>query len=479
MGSEKNIDKLFSQKLKYFGKNPPESVWTSIQEEIAAGRRRKFSTLFFRIAAGLALLLGLGIGGSSLLHDKLLKKNTIAIESEDTSRKLEDQKLEARKEEDWKLEARKEEGRKLEGRKLEGRKLEGRKLEGRKEEPQRLAVKKFEDQKLEGNNSMDQQKKQGRVRVTEGLARIPIQIQLVHSQDRIPIPENAQLSWHQILQAYSEVPEQEPLDKNNPSWSLAAVMAPVYSYRDISDKDVANIKYFNSAEKGKMNFSGGLQFGMEAGSRLSFQTGLVYSRIGIGVNNIYSYDMNLGLASNSIPNNGKEKTYTVSNSIGSIMEKTSNNILVSTSNQQSDNLSGANGSIRELMYNASNVPVDLGSSIDQYFHMLELPFMVKYKLVDREVDFNLLGGFSTNFLLGNETFIKSEQNSTYLGETKDVRSFSTTGNIGFGMGYEFIKSLTFTCEPQLKYYLNSINKEEFITARPYTIGIFMGVKYIF
>jgi hypothetical protein len=78
---------------------------------------------------------------------------------------------------------------------------------------------------------------------------------------------------------YEEVPVKD-------KFSLSASMSPLYSYRDIDGG--GNSDNFNSAENGKVSYSGGLQFGVRQNKKLSFQTGVFYSRLGLGIDNIYA-----------------------------------------------------------------------------------------------------------------------------------------------------------------------------------------------
>jgi hypothetical protein len=91
---------------------------------------------------------------------------------------------------------------------------------------------------------------------------------------------------------------------------------------------------------------------------------------------------------------------------------------------------------------------------------------------------NLLGGLSTNILVGNHASLTMSDKTSDIGSSQNIRSFNYMGNVGLGFDYNLGKNLLFTVEPQFKYFLNSINQGNLISNRPYMLGMFTGVKFI-
>jgi hypothetical protein len=59
-GLSNNIDRLFRDKMLDFSQNPPEEVWSMIEQDLAKNRKGVIIPFYFKIAAGIVLLLGLG-----------------------------------------------------------------------------------------------------------------------------------------------------------------------------------------------------------------------------------------------------------------------------------------------------------------------------------------------------------------------------------------------------------------------------------
>ena len=80
---------------------------------------------------------------------------------------------------------------------------------------------------------------------------------------------------------------------------------------------------------------------------------------------------------------------------------------------------------------------------------------------------------------GNDVFIKNDGGDSYVGKTKDMSRLNYSAGFGFGMGYRLTDKLQLNIEPQLKYYLRSLNNNPDVKFKPYSIGIYTGVSYRF
>jgi hypothetical protein len=176
-------------------------------------------------------------------------------------------------------------------------------------------------------------------------------------------------------------------------------------------------------------------------------------------------------------------SYLVSNSIGSIESGSNSRAKFDQS------LSNADSPSREMItdnylnpegfYAPLDNYVPSGGTIDQYFQYLEVPLLFKYRLIDRQIDFNLLGGLSTNFLIGNKVLYNQDGFTEITGSTSNIRTVNYSGNFGLGVDYNLADRFHLLFEPRLKYYLNSINTDNLIENRPYTIGFYSGFIFLF
>ncbi len=296
-------------------------------------------------------------------------------------------------------------------------------------------------------------------------------------QDAIPRnkkPVNA--SWDMLTTIFESDMEGED---HQDQLSLTAQVTPTYSYRDIGNISSAASEQFNQYESGKISYSGGLQFGFKTSDRLSFHTGLMYAQLGYNVDQVGAYNVSKADLETEIlfGHNEVSTVYETRNSIGTIGSESRSAEFIGNNNSLSNDK-------EYLSYD--NLPVNVDRTwdaqsvgkIEQYFQYLEVPFLMRYKILDQKLDVNLLGGLSTNILVGNKTTLTTDGQSSNLGSSGNVKSINYMGNMGLGFDYSLGKNLLLTMEPQFKYFLNSINKSNLISNRPYMLGMFTGVRFV-
>jgi hypothetical protein len=121
----------------------------------------------------------------------------------------------------------------------------------------------------------------------------------------------------------------------------------------------------------------------------------------------------------------------------------------------------------------------LNASIRQSFEYIEVPLIIRYKIIDKIVDINLIGGLGANFLVGNNVYLMYENSKDVIGKTNGVNDINYSGSLGFGLEYPMLNSVNILIEPSIKYYLNPINANSSVESHPYSIGIYTGVSYSF
>ncbi len=290
--------------------------------------------------------------------------------------------------------------------------------------------------------------------------------------------QQAAASWD-MLTANADITPEE-VAKSDKIY-LAAAFSPVYSYRSLGSGETSLSGYYNKSENAQISYSGGVNVGYQASKRLSIQTGLVYSRLGIQVSSVESLSSaSADYNSPGSANSGSPEILFIGNSIGRVSTSMSNRVLLSPNTASADlraeyaNTPGSNLIKDQSAYRSAGV------SLDQWFHFVEVPVMVKYKIIDRTVDFNLLGRTEHQHPPGQRCHHERHGgDKVHFGTTGDVRKLNYSGNIGLGMDVDLSRSLNFTFEPQFKYYLNSLNNHNLITSKPYYIGLYTGVRFEF
>jgi Outer membrane protein beta-barrel domain len=252
-------------------------------------------------------------------------------------------------------------------------------------------------------------------------------------------------------------------------WSIAAMASPTY-YSSFNSGNDELSKQMSASEQPLVSYSGGVAFSYKISKRFSIQSGLYYSSLGQKVDGISSFS------------GFQQYVYTKG---GANFEVLTTNGTVYTSNP--DVYLSANGTNRVLTaYNndvfdpkkASLQPVN--NSLDQNFSYLELPVILKYKILDKTIGINLIGGLSYNLLVNNSVYTTMVDGTRYMiGKTEGLNPLTLSSSLGMGMEYNLSGKLSLNLEPTFRYYLNpfSVTTGSFI--HPYSFGIFSGVSYKF
>ena len=252
-------------------------------------------------------------------------------------------------------------------------------------------------------------------------------------------------------------------------WSIAAMASPTYLSSFNSGSDGLS-KELTASEQSLISYSGGVAFSYKISKRFSIQSGLYYSSLGQKVEGINSFS-------------GFQPYGTITKGDHNFEVLTTNGT-VYTNNP--DVFLSANGADRIVTAYTNDVfdpkkaslqPVS--TSLDQNFKYLEFPVVLKYKLIDKTIGINLIGGLSYNLLVSNSVSTTVDGNKYSIGKTQDLNPLTLSSSLGMGMEYNLSGKLSLNLEPTFRYYLNpfSVSTGSFI--HPYSFGIFSGVSYKF
>lgn len=250
-------------------------------------------------------------------------------------------------------------------------------------------------------------------------------------------------------------------------WSLIAMASPTYYLNPVSGSTDLS-KQINSLEQSRISYSGGVGFAYKISRKLSIQSGLYYSSIGQQVDGINSfagfapYDYAKGdhnfevLTSNGL-------IYT-SNPDVFLRDRTGDRVLTRFTNDVFDP-------------NKANLSY-MSGTLYQNFSYLEMPVILRYKLIDRTIDFNVIGGLSYNLLVNNSVQARAGGVKYNIGTT-EMNPFMVSSSLGMGMEYNLSEKFSLNLEPTFRYYLNPFGSIPGIKVHPYSFGIFSGLSFKF
>jgi hypothetical protein len=303
--------------------------------------------------------------------------------------------------------------------------------------------------------------------------RLPLKtssLNLIPHQPGFTGEQKNNLAVDNITLEYPDYADYEiPVDKTS-HWSIAALATPTY-YGKISSGSDAVSNQIMASEQAVVSYTGGVALSYKINKRLSIQSGLFYSSVGQELDGINSfagfqkYDNTKGGHNFEVlTSNGT--VYTNNADVFLFADGSSSNMLITNYNKD--------------VFDPQKVSLDyINNTMRQSFSYLELPFFLRYKLIDKTVDLNLIGGLSYNMLLDNSVYTVIDGNKYMIGTTQGMSIFSISSSVGMGMEYKFSEKLSLNLEPTFRYYLNTFENVYGSSFHPYSFGIFSGISYKF
>jgi hypothetical protein len=472
-----NIDRIFSGKLKDFKAEPPHEVWDEVVRSLDQERRRKRIAVFMRVAAVISLLAVLTI--TALLVRDASTSRQVVEESRTGDSTLQEEAMVAG-------DTREEISAELPGDVVEDKEKK-RAVENEDVIQKETYLADYQEEIVAGKGSREMTVMDREVAETNwpgtlvsryifrisgdhgGVSDQPVR-RTTREVPVIPVPDDTKKD---------DYVAENLLDEDFSSggtWGIGTNATPLYSFRHLGATDAAEPMVvsgtsYDQLESGTMAYAGGVHVNYMPGRRLSFQSGIYYSKMGINVD--HNYYVN-NLASVEDVSNLRLNYSQVRNTTGVIntsdKEETE---FAYVSNESWDRAPRT----RLFKINELNATIYEGQII-QDFEYLEIPMLVRYRLIDRKIGFNVLGGVSTNLLVGSDAWYTDNNTKEKIGKTTNLKPVNYSSIVGLGLDYAITRNLYVNLEPTFRYYINSVNTTG-LKSHPYSMGIFTGLSYIF
>ena len=314
------------------------------------------------------------------------------------------------------------------------------------------------------------------------------QLKLIQGRSSL-IPNNPESVWRlqkqkqpeqsvksidqQIMEQNQQLLMVQNAEKGKGKWLVGAQATPVYSVSKSSQSAQYARNMLSSESSNPVDLGGGLTVEYKPGKRWSVQSGVYYSGLAqTSGNSTY------GGSKNSLAADVASKYLTTKVNVDASTSKISMNSsagVIEFSGIPSQVVIGNNIETNSM---ASAVFVS-DARFTQNFEYVEIPLYLRYTVLNKRFGIEMMGGFSSNLLVGNQTYIESNLGKTLVGKTNDMEVMNYSGTLGVGFKYGLSKSFFLNLEPRVKYYLNSLNNNESVSYKPYTIGVFTGLSYEF
>ena len=281
----------------------------------------------------------------------------------------------------------------------------------------------------------------------------------------LSLPVQKTYTLEEINQLAYQMELENSSDNNSKEkrWSIAALASPTYYSSNTSGSSVVSN---SSGEEAVMSYRGGVSFAYKVSDKISVQSGVYYSSMGRRINDVVAY-------SGFVGHHGAkgEPVFVVSTSEGSI--NIDDDIYVMADDDRISSIY----TVDNFDPQKAHLPL-MGNSLRQSFRYLEIPFALKYKIYDKGIALNIIGGLSSNVLIGNKVFVGNGLNRENVGTTADMNNFILSSTVGMGVEYNISKNMAINLEPTLHYYLTPLNQSA-SRINPYMFGLFSGLSYKF
>jgi len=509
MEPNKNIDRLFQEKLRDFEEMPPDIVWDTIEAHLDKKKKRRVIPIWWRYAGVAVILLLLSFSAlqyfkkandgtqienpivdinkneAPLIDTKNIPNNKIndnvIVSSSDENKNANQPTINKEEENSLNKKAfKKENSDTNESIAIVENEKKSTTTQSEKKQNFSLNEKNNSANKSEtiAQNSSPEKgqfnsdiENNSNKEVLKNLSEKPTETNAIANSDTSLSTDKNQSKTVEEKQATEEVAfenienledtlddkyklkEQDLVEGLGNRWSVATVVAPVF-YNSFSTKgSPLDLQFENSPKEGSQSVSYGIKVGFKLNKKWSVQSGVTMMNVGYSVGDVYI---------NPSPQAASRLTNVDYTSTGTILNVSTQNIIDSNQIETlgSDPIKG---------------------SLNQEYGYVEVPLEIKYSLTNGRLGVHLIGGFSTLFLNSNTVFVETPEFTSDLGKARNLNDIDFSGNLGFDVDYSINKHLYINVAPMLKVYTNTFsdNYENSDNFKPYLFGIYTGLNYRF
>jgi hypothetical protein len=457
----KNMDKVFREKLDGFSQQPPSHVWENIREQLGAQKRKKRIVLYRRIAAAAVVVLAFLAGWYFNSQTKNVVPQTVKVEKSGTEINIHSPANIAETDETV-----------TNNESASSLPLQIAVVSPSEKQEAEAVIKSDEPQYFEEKlkpmeriilTLLESRKAKIGVQNEINISMNEITVDEITHADRVLIAENLEAMKTSATE-YSK-------------WKMGVHISPGYSSQSVNYSETYANNMAYSANEGNTNITGGFSVQYKSGKKLSVETGIYYDQNGrssVTPGSIFS--KRFEYADNPhYDASGYYLNYAVNSANGALeMNSQAGVIEFSGLPAGSEIVANFDGTTNS----GSNILLADGE-YTQVFEFVEFPLYLRYSVLDSKFGFEIMGGVNTVIVADNNVYFERSGTARNIGKTKDISRVNFSGTVGLGVNYALGKNFSLSVEPRFNYYLNSINQNPDVNFRPYRIGVYTGLYYEF
>lgn len=243
--------------------------------------------------------------------------------------------------------------------------------------------------------------------------------------------------------------EKEKRDK----WVVSSNAAPVY-FNSISNGSPIDEQFSNNEKSYATSLSYGVGLQYNLTNKISIRSGINAININYNTNNVYysSTLRQINATSLNIDQNANAE-----------------NLVLRNAPSPDANI---------LSADVENMSEASLASLNQEMGYIEIPLEMTYKILDKKIGIEVIGGMSTLVLNKNNISLVSNGSEMVIGEANNLNNIHFSSNVGLGFNYNFLKSFQFNIQPVFKYQINTFNSNSG-NFKPYIVGLYSGISFSF
>lgn len=483
MNQNKNIDDIFREHLKDFEKKPDHDVWEAIESRLSKKERQKPIFMWYKIAGIAAMFLLLFSIGFNIYQNNINRQLREIVIKPNTDINLNDDKIVTLKSEgnatntiNQKYTNSNEKSSKTNSNKLINtpknkfltitknvinqqrfnKQLNKSTLTTTTNDKIKtstskdlIALNKVE--KTVGNELNDNVSENNSSKIKEKKDLISTDNELALKKDTEKI---------NIETLLNEVENDTKKSVKSKKLSIGSSFSPIY-YSSLSNSSSIDTNLDNNSTSNEYSSSYGVKVEYKMSDKWSVQTGV--------------HNMDLNYTTNNVVATIFEPIAGSPSELFSNVRSVANKLVILTPTNDPSSLSSIQNNI-EL--DDSNKLLTADGKLTQNVSYIEIPLELKYKVIDKKIAVQVLGGFSTLLLNKNELVLDNNVDSYLLGKATNINNTSFSANLGVDIKYDISEKFYINLSPNFKYQINTFSNNDG-GFEPYQIGINTGLNFRF
>lgn len=471
MNKNKNIDDLFREHLKDFEKKPEDDIWQAIESRLSEKKKRKPVFIWYNVAGLAALFLLLISIGINVYKNDDKQLREIVIQPNKNNINLKNNKNITLQSVEKRNTINNKEQTNDNTKKLTTKNNFNNSLKNQLViTPKQVINQKF----ASTEKKIKPLKKQKNSPINDVEHIINNDITIVdekHKKNKVEVFEKEQLNIGVLaLKEDSEKINIETIltDKEEENTkekqtkikklSIGSSFSPIY-YSSLTNGSSIDKNIASNSTSSEYSSSYGVKIEYKVSNKWSIQTGIHNLNLNHTTNNVVATIFEPIAGSDPFSN----------------IQSVSNKLVILTPINNSASLISIQDDIN---LEDSNKILTANGKLTQNVGYIEIPLEVKYTLIEKKVDVQISGGFSTLLLNKNELVLDNNTNSFLLGKATNINNTSFSANLGVDFKYDISKKLFINLSPNFKYQINTFSDNDGGFS-PYQIGINTGLNFKF